>query len=137
MGAVNLLHAVPGKWRFSCKREPECFTERINVGAHVERRMFKLLRTRECRGTDKSVMGQRLRIGLSVNCLGQAEVDYFHQQLFMLLTGASTQRGGYRNVRDIVVTALCRRAGRNPVCFRRFAIGGDEHEVRWLQIAVD
>ena len=51
----------------------------------------------------------------SVNCLGQTEVDYFHQQLFMLLMGASTQRGGYRRVRDIVVTALCRRAGRNPV----------------------
>src|SRR5216117_1578319 len=102
---MNLLRASASKWRFSCEREPERFAQRIDVGAHVERRMFKLLRTGECRRTHESVMGQRLRIGLSVNCLSQAEVDYFHQQLFMLLIGASTQRGGYRSVRDIVVTA--------------------------------
>jgi hypothetical protein len=126
---VNLLHATACEWRFSGKREPERFAERIDVGAHVERSVFKLFRTGECRRTDKSVMGQRLWIDLSVNCLSQAEVDYFHQQLFMLLMGASTQRGGYRSVRDIVVTALCRRAGRNPVCYRRFAIGRDEHQI--------
>ena len=40
--------------------------------------MFKLFLTGECRCADKSVMCQRLRIGLSVNCLGQAEVDYFY-----------------------------------------------------------
>ena len=51
---------------------------------------------------DESVMGQRLRIGLSVNCLSQTEVDYFHQQLCI--------------VGDV----------------GRFAIGRDEHQVRWL-----
>src|SRR5215468_260104 len=40
--------------------------------------MFKLFRAGECWRTDKSVMCQRLRIGLSVNCLGQTEVDYFY-----------------------------------------------------------
>ena len=40
--------------------------------------MFKLFRTGECRCADKSVMCQRLRIGLRVNCLGQTEVDYFY-----------------------------------------------------------
>ena len=78
LSAVNLLHATACKWRFSREREPERFAERIDVGAHVERRMFKLFRAGECRRADKSVMGQRLRIGLSVNCLGQTEVDYFH-----------------------------------------------------------
>src|SRR5215468_2163631 len=40
--------------------------------------MFKLFRAGECWRTDKSVMCQRFRIGLSVNCLGQTEVDYFY-----------------------------------------------------------
>ena len=84
LSAVNLLHATACKWRFSCEREPERFAQRVDVGAHVERRMFKLFRAGECRRADKSVMGQRLRIGLSVNCLSQTEVDYFHQQLFVV-----------------------------------------------------
>ena len=79
--AVNLLHAMASKWRFSSEREPERFAQRIDVGAHVERSVFKLFRAGECGCSDKSAMGQRLRIGLSVNCLGQTEVDYFHQQL--------------------------------------------------------
>ena len=97
---------MPLEWRFPDEGEPERFTERIDVGAHVERRMFKLLRAGECRGAHESVMGQRLWIDLSVNCLGQTEVDYFHQQLFMLLMGVSTQRGGYRSLRGIVDTIL-------------------------------
>src|SRR5262249_36396351 len=40
--------------------------------------MFKLFRAGECWRTDKSVMCQRLRIGLSVNCLSKTEVDYFY-----------------------------------------------------------
>ena len=75
---------MAGKWRFSGKREPERFAQRVDVGAHVERSMFKLFWAGECRRADKSVMGQRLRIGLSVNCLSQTEVDYFHQQLFIV-----------------------------------------------------
>ena len=81
LGAVNLFHAMACKWRFPSEREPECFAQRVDVGAHVERRVFKLFRAGECRRADESVMGQRLRIGLSVNCLSQTEVDYFHQQL--------------------------------------------------------
>ena len=82
--AVNFLHAMACKWRFPCKREPERFAQRVDVGAHVERRMFKLLRAGECRRTHESVMGQRFRIGFSVNCFSQTEVDYFHQQLFVV-----------------------------------------------------
>src|SRR6267378_1238214 len=72
---VNFLDAMACKWRFSCEREPERFAQRVDIGAHVERRMFKLLRAGECRRTDESVMGQGLRIGLSVNCLGQCRGD--------------------------------------------------------------
>jgi len=46
--------------------------------------MFELFRTGECRRTDKSTMGQRLQIGLTVNCLSQTEVDYFDQQFFVV-----------------------------------------------------
>src|SRR5205814_5624600 len=67
-----------GKWRLSGKREPERFAERINVGAYIQRRMFKLFRAGECRCTDESVVGQRLRIGFSVKSFGQTEIDYFY-----------------------------------------------------------
>src|SRR4029077_6948778 len=46
--------------------------------------MFKLLRTGECWRTNKSVMCQRLWIRRGVNCLCQTEVDYFHQQFFVV-----------------------------------------------------
>ena len=55
---------MAGKWRFSSEREPERFTERVDVGAHVERRMFELFRAGECRCTDESIVGQRLRVDL-------------------------------------------------------------------------
>src|SRR6476469_617585 len=71
---------MAGKWRFSCKREPERFAERIDVGAHVERRMFKLFRAGECRRTDESVVGQRLRIGCAVKSFGQTEIYYFYHR---------------------------------------------------------
>src|SRR5437016_9946411 len=69
---------MASKWRFSGKREPERFAQRVDVGAHVERRMFKLFRTGECRRTDKSVMGQRFRIRGCVKSFGQTEIDYFY-----------------------------------------------------------
>src|SRR6266850_754913 len=117
------------KWRFSSEYEPKCFAQRVDVGAHVERRMVKLLRAGECRRTDKSVMGQRLGIDLSVNCLSLAEVDYFDRNFLTFSVRASTQRGGYRSVRGIVATALCRRAGCNAI---RFTLTRDEHQVCWL-----
>ena len=82
--AVNLIYAMACKWRFSSEREPERFAQRVDIGAHVEGRMFELLRAGECRCADKSLMSQRLRIGLRVQGFGQTEVDYFHQQLFIL-----------------------------------------------------
>src|SRR4029077_121474 len=70
---------MAGKWRFSGKCEPERFAQRIDVGAHVERRMFKLLRAGECRGADESAMGQRLRIRRGVQSFGQTEInDFYH-----------------------------------------------------------
>src|SRR5215831_15000626 len=66
------------KRRFSCEREPERFAQRVDVGSHVERRMFKLFRTGECWRTDKSVMGKRLRIRCGVKSFGQTEIDYFY-----------------------------------------------------------
>ena len=72
---MNLFHAAARKWRFPGKCEPECFAQRVDVGAHVERRMFKLFWTGECWRTDKSVVCQRLRIGRGVNCFGQTEID--------------------------------------------------------------
>ena len=75
---MDLREGTAGKWRFSGKREPERFAQRVDIGAHIERRMFKLFRTGECRCADKSVMGQRLRIGRRVKSFSQTEVDYFH-----------------------------------------------------------
>src|SRR5258705_11961672 len=71
---------MAGKWRFSCKREPERLAQRVDVGAHVERGMFKLFRAGECRCTHKSVMGQRLRIGRSMKSFSQPEIDYFYHR---------------------------------------------------------
>src|SRR5580765_5162690 len=123
---MDLAQSTAGKWCFSCEREPERFAQRINVGAHVERGMFKLFRTGERRRTHESVMGQRLQIRSSVNCLSQTKVDYFHYNFLTFSVGASTQRGGYRSMRGIVATALCRRAGCIAI---RFAIGREEHQV--------
>src|SRR5215472_6550619 len=75
---VNFLNASTVERCFSCKRKPKRYPQRVDVGADIERRVFKLFRAGECRCTNKSVMGQRLQIGLSVNCLSQPEVDYFY-----------------------------------------------------------
>src|SRR5437879_3367688 len=69
---------MAGKWRFSGKREPERFAQRVNVGAYVERGMIKLLRTGECRRAHESIVGQRLRIHRGVKGFGQTEIDYFY-----------------------------------------------------------
>src|SRR5262245_35612176 len=75
---MNFLNALTAERCFSCKRKPKRYSQRVDVGADIERRVFKLFRAGECRSTNKSVMGQRLQIGLSVNCFSQPEVDYFY-----------------------------------------------------------
>src|SRR5262245_29069461 len=85
---------MTGKWRFSCKREPERFAQRVNVGAHVERRMFKLFGARERWGAHESIVGQRLWIGCGVKSFCQTEINYFHHRNSALAERAhSTSRG--------------------------------------------
>src|SRR6478752_4954646 len=107
---------MAGKWCFSGKRKPERFAQRINVGAHVERRMTKLFGAGECRGADKSVVGQRLRIRCRVKSFGQTEIDYFyHGNPFLAEHGYST------SLRLSVITRL------------HFGVVRiDEHQICWL-----
>ena len=82
---MNLLHATASKCRFSCQREPERFAQRVDVGAHVERRMFELFRAGECRRAHESVMGQRLRIDLSGNALARPKSIIFTSTFVLLV----------------------------------------------------
>src|SRR5215469_10115900 len=93
---MDLSQATAGKWRFSGKREPERFAQRVNVRAYVERRVFKLFRTGECRCPDKSVMSQRLRVACVVKSFGQTEIDYFHHRNPALAEGAQSTSLGPR-----------------------------------------
>src|SRR6266567_5028957 len=77
---MDLGRSTAGKWRFSGKREPERFAQRVDVGAHVECRVFKLFGTGECWRTDKFVMGQRRRIRCAVKSFGQTEIDYSYHR---------------------------------------------------------
>src|SRR6476659_5838594 len=80
LSAMDLRHRMAGKWRFSGKCEPERLAQRVDVRAHVERRMFKLFRAGECRCTHESALCQRLPIRCRVKSFGQTEIDYFHHR---------------------------------------------------------
>ena len=69
--------------------------------------MFKLFRAGECRRPDKALPSQQHRVNRRVESLGQTKVDYFYYQL--------------------LIVAIC----------EGFAIRRDEHQIRWLQIAMD
>src|SRR4029077_1825330 len=76
--AVDFRKGTAGKWSFTGKREPNRFAQRINVGAYIQRGMFKLFRTRKCWRTNKSATGQRFRIRRSVKSFSQTEINYFY-----------------------------------------------------------
>src|SRR5438067_1276769 len=80
LSAEDLSKSTAGKWRFCSKREPERFAQRVDVGAHVECRVFNLFGTGERWRTDKFVMRQRLRIRCALKSFGQTEIDYSYHR---------------------------------------------------------
>src|SRR5215471_5195142 len=89
--------------------------------------MFKLFRAGKFRRADKSASGQRRRIKRSIEGFGQTKIDYFYNQFLILFSGAHASS-------QAAFGALAKSV---TIILDRFPIGRDEHQVRWLQIAVE